>query len=135
MSQPTPDELERAAAAGVRTVVNLRADGETGFDWEAESAERLGLRYVRIPIRGAVDLTPDNAARLDAVLRDAPGPALVHCASGNRVGALLALREAWHRGQDPAAALAVGLDAGLTNLEPVIREKLGLPPLAAPAEE
>jgi uncharacterized protein (TIGR01244 family) len=126
--QPTPQELERAAAAGVRTVVNLRADGEAGFEWEAEAAERLGLRYVRIPIGGPGDLTRENAERLDAALREAQGPVLVHCASGNRVGALLALREAWFAGRAPAAALAVGIDAGLTKLEAATREKLGLPP-------
>jgi hypothetical protein len=52
---------------------------------------------------------------------------LLHCASANRVGALLALREAWHRGAEPQAALAVGIEAGLTGLEPATREKLGLP--------
>lgn len=132
--QPTPEQLEQVALARWRTVINLRADGEPGFEWERETAERLGLRYVHLPIHGAADLTRTNVERLDSELRDAlvAGPVLLHCASGNRVGALLALREAWLRGAEAEAALKLGLAAGLAGLEPATRELLGLPPRPAP---
>ncbi len=127
--QPTPEQIEEAAGAGFRTVINLRADGEPGFEWEREAVERLGMQYVHIPVAGAPGLTHENVERLDTALADARqrGPALLHCASGNRIGAMLALREAWVRGAGPSDALRFGLDAGLTKLEPDVRALLGLP--------
>jgi len=134
--QPTPEQLEQAARVGFETVINLRTDGEPGFEWEAQKVESLGLRYVRIPIGGAPDLTRANAQRLDDALRDAlgQGPVLMHCSSGNRNGALLALREAWIRGAAPEAALALGSAAGLTRLEAEVRRLLDLPPAPAAAQ-
>jgi uncharacterized protein (TIGR01244 family) len=127
--QPTPPQLEHAARAGLKTVINLRSEAEAGFEWERAAAERLGLRYVPLPVAGAADLTRENVERLDRALREAlaGGPVLLHCASGNRVGALLALREAWLHGAEPEAALAFGRASGLTGLEPQTRELLGLP--------
>jgi protein tyrosine phosphatase (PTP) superfamily phosphohydrolase (DUF442 family) len=126
--QPSPEQLEAAARAGVLTVINLRADGENGFEWEEEKARALSLHYVRIPISGAADLTRANVLRLDAALREGldRGRVLLHCASGNRNGAMLALREAWLRGATPEAALALGKAEGLTRLEPATRRLLGL---------
>lgn len=133
--QPSAEQLEALAAAGYRTIVDLRPQGEQGAPAdEPERVEALGMRYVRIPIAGAGNLTEEAARALDEVLdREAAYPAAVHCASGNRVGALLAFRAARLEGADPEAALALGRDAGLTRLEPAVRELLGLPP-ATPAE-
>jgi uncharacterized protein (TIGR01244 family) len=126
--QPTFPQLERAAQEGWRTVINLRTEGEPGFEWERAAAERLGMSYIQIPIAGAADLTRANVERLDTTLRDArpAGRVLLHCASGNRAGALLALRENWLHGAAPEDALALGLAAGLTSLEPQTRRLLGL---------
>jgi hypothetical protein len=48
---------------------------------------------------------------------------LLHCGSGNRVGALLALRES-QDGADDESALEYGRSAGLTKLEPVVIKRL-----------
>lgn len=126
--QPSAEQLEAIAAAGYRTIVDLRPEGEPGAPAdEAARAAALGLAYVRIPIASAGDLTEEKARELDRVLdAEGAGPVVVHCAAGNRVGALLALRAA-HDGAAPEAALELGLDAGLTTLEPAVRERLGLP--------
>jgi len=132
--QPTADQLAAAKAAGYKTVVNLRpASEDPSFD-EAAKAEELGLGYVPIPISGPADLTEENAAKLLATLRD-PGkmPMLVHCASSNRVGGLLAVGNAKLEGAAADDALKLGLAAGLSKLEPAVRQILGLPPLP-PAE-
>lgn len=131
--QPSPEQLEALAAAGYTTIIDLRTEGEKGAPAdEPEQVEALGLAYVRIPVTGADGLTEANARELDRVLEAAAGPAVIHCASGNRVGALLALR-AHLDGATPEVALEHGLDAGLTRLEPAVRELLGLAP-AAPAK-
>lgn len=125
--QPTPAQLDAAHQAGVRTVISLRAEDEPGQEWEAETLEGEGVRFVRIPIRGAEDLTEDRARQLDAALAAAlaeEADVLVHCGSSNRVGALMALRAFYVEGKSVEEALAVGRAAGLTRLEPVVRAHL-----------
>ena len=124
--QPSEEQLTQAAAAGVRTVIDLRqADEARGFD-EAAAVAGHGLRYVQVPVSGAEGLTVANARALQQALEAAraDGPVLLHCASGNRVGALLALIHAKLDGGDTEAAIALGRQAGLTKLEPATRAAL-----------
>jgi uncharacterized protein (TIGR01244 family) len=124
--QPSPDQL--AAFAGVcpdGCVINLRPASETGDGDEASLVRALGLDYVHIPVAGPEDLTPAAAQALATALqRHADGRVLVHCASGQRVAALLALKAAWIDRHDAAQALAMGHAAGLTALEPHVRARL-----------
>ncbi len=123
--QPSVEQFEQAAQAGYRTIVNLRAPGEEGSWDEAAKAEELGLRYVAIPIAGADGLNAENARKLAEVVDD-PGalPVMVHCASGNRVGGLFALKALHVDGKSAEEALAVGRETGLTRLEDAVRELL-----------
>ncbi len=122
--QPTAEQLAEAAAAGYRTVVNLRPLAEQEWNEPAKAAE-LGLRYVALPVAGADDLTLDNARALAEILDDeANYPVLVHCASSNRVGALFALRAFHLEGKSSDESLEIGRQAGLTSLEAKVRERL-----------
>ena len=123
--QPTAEDFKTMAAAGLKHVINLRPTAEdAGFD-EAALAAKLGLRYTLIPIAGAGDLTEENARKLDAAMAAAPGqPTLIHCASSNRVGGLLALRAARVQGKSNEDALAFGRAAGLTKMEPQVQQIL-----------
>ncbi|MEM7050141.1 MAG: sulfur transferase domain-containing protein [Acidobacteriota bacterium] len=123
--QPTADQLAAAQEAGFQTVINLRTEGEPGAR-QAE-VEAFGLSYVELPIAGAAGLTRDNVEALAEILEEVQKPALLHCGSGNRIGALFALKAFWLDGEAPEAALEKGLDSGLTRLEPKVRELLGLP--------
>lgn len=111
--------------AGIRQVIDLSVDSETpGFD-EAAAVRAAGIGYRNLPIHGAGDLTRANVAQFDRLLRDAGDQlTLVHCASGNRVGAMIALRAALVDGQSTEAALAEGRRWGLKSLEPAVRERL-----------
>jgi uncharacterized protein (TIGR01244 family) len=121
--QPDEEALEVFADAGYATVIDLRGTEEDrGFD-EAAVVEDLGLHYVNMPIGDKDAISFDNARKLDELLEQYPGPVLVHCGSGNRVGALLALRASLD-GADDEKALALGLEGGLTSLEGVVRERL-----------
>ncbi|MFO7306176.1 MAG: sulfur transferase domain-containing protein [Gammaproteobacteria bacterium] len=117
--------MELLRRAGVEHIVSLRPAEETpGFD-EAHAAAQHGLVYHSIPIRGAESLTVDNVRKLDRILHEiGDASALLHCSSGNRVGALIALREAWLYGRPVEHAIAVGREWGLTKLEPTVRELL-----------
>ena len=123
--QPTPEQFDEIAQAGYRTVINLRGEGEEGRWDEASRAAELGLEYLELPIAGRGDINRENALAL-AELLAANGrlPAVVHCASGNRVGALFALHAFHAEGADIEAALEVGKAAGLTSLVEPVREIL-----------
>jgi len=124
--------FQEIAGAGTRTFVDLRSDSEVTPETRA-AAEAAGLAYERVPVRGETDLDLASARALDALLDDqARYPVAIVCSSGNRVGALLALRAFWLEGATPESALALGRAAGLTRLEPSVRSLLGLPPAPDP---
>jgi uncharacterized protein (TIGR01244 family) len=125
--QVTEEALAAAAAAGYRTVVNLRTLEEEGAWDETAVVEGLGMRFVHLPMAGGAGLTEDNARALAAVLDEPENyPVLIHCGSGNRVGALLALKAFQLDGKRAEEALEIGHRAGLTRLEPAVRERLGI---------
>ena len=124
--RPAPEHLAKAAHLGVKVVVNLCPPAESpGFD-EAAVVASLGMSYVNIPVAGAGDLTPANVALLAAALEGhgEQHRALLHCASGNRVGAMLALKAKQIDGKSTAEALDIGRAAGLKGLEPVVMQLL-----------
>jgi uncharacterized protein (TIGR01244 family) len=118
-------DLGRLRAAGIKHVISLRtAEESKGFD-EGLIAGGLGIDYHSIPIAGVQSLTKENARKLDELLKAAGDePTLVHCGSGNRVGALIAVREAWINGKPVEAAIAEGKRWGLTSLESAVRTTL-----------
>jgi protein tyrosine phosphatase (PTP) superfamily phosphohydrolase (DUF442 family) len=121
--QPSAAALEAAAKAGYKSVIDLRALTEDrGFD-EKATVQGLGMSYVSLPVEGASGVSFANASDLDKLLAELPKPILLHCASSNRVGALLALR-AKADGADNAAALELGLANGLGSLKGAVEQKL-----------
>jgi uncharacterized protein (TIGR01244 family) len=117
-------DMPRLRAAGIATVIDLSLDSETPAFDEAAAVRAAGIRYVNLPLRGGVDLTRENVLAFDALLRESPRPLLVHCASGNRVGAMAALRAAWVEGRSADEAIGIGREWGLKGLEDAVREKL-----------
>ena len=126
----SPAGFQALADAGYRTYIDVRSSPEmTPETWAA--AEAAGLRYWRIPVADEAVLDLGTARKLDGLLGDdASYPVVLACASGNRAAALLAVRAFWLDGASPEEALALGLRAGLTRLEPSVRLLLGLPPAA-----
>ncbi len=128
--QPSPEQIQAMAEVGYRSVVNLRGEGEGG-SWEARPLlQELDLAYLHLPVASSDDLTPDLARQLATWLEDPEHlPALVHCGSSNRVGALFALKAFHVDGQDAEEAIEIGRQHGLKSLEPKIAPKLVEPPL------
>ncbi|AWN16580.1 protein tyrosine phosphatase family protein [Salinisphaera sp. LB1] len=118
--QPNRAQLVAAGQAGVKTVVNLRPAGEFDEFDEARVVADAGMRYVNIPVAGANDIDDRQARDLDDALAAAGGtPALVHCASSNRVGALMAYRACHLHGESAERALDIGLSTGLDPQSPL----------------
>ena len=125
--QPAESDLNDLKNQGYRSIVNLRPQHEPGqIPQAADKATQLGFDYHHLPIGGPGDLNEENVTRFDALLKDVSMPTLIHCGSSNRVGALFALRAAYVNRKDEVEALQEGRKAGLTALEPVVRQILGL---------
>ena len=87
---PNEDALKNAAKQGIRAVIDLRMPAE-GLAVEKRLAAKYGLKYYNIPTTprtlGASQVTMLTEVLADDINR----PALLYCASGNRVGKLWAL--------------------------------------------
>jgi uncharacterized protein (TIGR01244 family) len=128
--QPDQAGLENAKAAGVQAVINLRPAAEDpSFDTGA-AARALGLSYVELPVTGAGDFTLATVKRFDQLLRETGDtPTLIHCASGNRVGALMALRARWLEHRSAEEAMAIGAASGLTRMAAAVEPLLQRQPI------
>ena len=75
--QPSEADFKAAAAAGYKSVIDLRGPTEDrGLD-EQKTVEKLGMNYVNLPVQGAGGVTYENANALDKLLADLPKPVFV----------------------------------------------------------
>ena len=125
--QPSEADLKVLAAEGFDAIINLRAEGEFSEFDEQALVMGLGMDYISIPMPGP-DYLGDSStlAQLEHALSMGNDKVMIHCGSGNRAGALIALHAYFIKGLDPQAAFDLGKDAGLTNLAPAVRARLGL---------
>jgi uncharacterized protein (TIGR01244 family) len=113
--QLTPGDIDEAAAAGIRLVVNNRPDGEEPgqpASAEIEAAARgAGLDYRHIPVAGG--FAAEQVQAMAQALEQ--GPVLAFCRTGTRSTFLWALARA-ARGasaeESVTAAAAAGYDLG-----------------------
>jgi uncharacterized protein (TIGR01244 family) len=113
--QPSAEALAQLKEYGFRTVINLRT-AEEGAELEGEKLRAMGLAYLWVPITAASFSLKDVQA-VGRVLSDpAAGPVLLHCASSNRVGGVLAVLAA-QKGAGLAEAVEQGKAAGLKSAE------------------
>ncbi len=114
--QPSVDDLNKLKKSGVKRIINLRGLNEfDGFN-EEKQANLHGINYVAFPINGGKDVTKEAAIKFSELLGESNETTLVHCASGNRVGALYALKAYFVDNKTKAEALSIGKKAGLTRL-------------------
>lgn len=115
------------ANAGVEVVINLQPDDELSFD-ESSAVQSAGMYYAHLPISGAADLKQLKILAFDNVLRQYHGKKIaIHCGSGNRVGAAIALRAGWLRGRKMDTAMERGRSHGLSDLEDEVYKRLLVP--------
>lgn len=92
--QLTEQELQEAAAAGFKTIINNRPDGEAPdqprSDDLAAAAKRLELDYRYIPVVSG-RLSDDQVKEFRAVVTEGQKPSLAFCRTGTRSTTLWAL--------------------------------------------
>ncbi|HAR56772.1 MAG TPA: serine/threonine protein phosphatase [Idiomarina baltica] len=125
MGMPAEADIERFAEQGGDIVISLLSVPEQSQTAESTWVTENGMAFYHVAIPGADGLTLAKVRLLDKVLLEHKDKnVLVHCASGNRVGALFALRAAWLDGKEKDLALKIGRERGLTSLEKTVSEML-----------
>jgi protein tyrosine phosphatase (PTP) superfamily phosphohydrolase (DUF442 family) len=115
--QPDATQLAAFKEAGGQIVLDIRDPREGRPVNEVDTAQRLGLEYVVVPV------TPETQSdatleRIREVLRTAGGRSVFfHCASANRVGATLIPYLILDEGMDREDAINEGVRVGLRNQE------------------
>jgi uncharacterized protein (TIGR01244 family) len=108
-------DIDALAAAGVRTIINNRPDGEDPGQLPAVEARRIaeaqGVAYHHIPITAAT-LSRADVDAFAAALHTASAPVVAHCRSGTRstlLWALVRMRE----GANPLPLIAEAARHGI----------------------
>lgn len=122
--QPTRTDFDRAKGDGYQTIINLRGHGEDRVEEQAKTLPEMGFTYIHFPIDGAAGITAANAREFARILDAAEKPVMIHCGSGNRVGALAAMKAFHVDGKSAEDALQIGRAWGMTKLEPIVRQRL-----------
>lgn len=94
-AQLRPEDMERVAQAGFRSVINNRPDFEGGptqpLSADLERAARAaGLQYRHLPVPPAGH-TPNQAREMTHLVEELPHPLVAFCRSGRRSAALYAM--------------------------------------------
>lgn len=110
--------VEELAANCVDAIIDLRTEKEGTAD-EKSKAEAAGLRYVNVPVTGA-GVDDDQLEAFSRAYETMDGAVLLHCGSGNRVGAMLT-RYYLSKGMSEVDAFELGRTAGMS---PVLEEKV-----------
>jgi tyrosine-protein phosphatase SIW14 len=90
-AQPNEQGLEELKKLGITTIVDLRAEDRGKSEWERQQAEKLGMRFVHIPIAGFAAPTNEEVAQFLSLFRDSQQKVFVHCLLGeDRTGVFVA---------------------------------------------
>lgn len=113
--QPNEEALKIAKARDIEVVINLRHPSESNWDEEAVS-KSLGLVYYNVPLSGKAPFSPAAIKEIDSLVKHhADKKILMHCSSGNRAAAWLAIHLVEQHNAETNEALAVANKAGITK--------------------
>ncbi len=116
-------DLPAIAAAGYRSVISNRPDGEEPgqptADQVAAAAREAGLEFAHVPVVGG-RISEGDVAAFRHALDDLPGPVFGFCRSGTRTTMMWALANAGRRDADDLIAVARGAGYDLAGLRPLL---------------
>jgi protein-tyrosine phosphatase len=114
-AQPTTEGFKYLATIGIKTVLDLREDGERATA-EAQLVTSLGMQYVNVAMTGLTPPTLAEITRILALLEDGTaGVVFVHCMRGaDRTGAVIAAYRIDHDHWDNSRALKEAMSFGMS---------------------
>lgn len=127
MVQPAADDFAALAAAGYKTVINNRPDGEETGQLSAAAAAEIAaqhdLSYVHLPV-SMQSLTPGQVQAFGDALNQQPGPIVAHCKSGTRSTLLWALSQVQGQQKSVDEVMEIAAAAGydLSRMQPLIQQ-------------
>jgi sulfide:quinone oxidoreductase len=118
-------DFPAARAAGIRTIINNRPDGEAAdqlTDAEARVlAQANGLNYVFLPVVTG-GMRPEVIGEFADAIADHPGPHLAYCRSGTRSCHMWAFATAADRPVAMTIELAAAAGYDLTPARPMVEQ-------------
>ena len=113
----TPEAVPELKKMGFASIINLRLPSEPGanVEGEAAAAKAAGINFFNIPFSGG---SPDPAvadAFLAAITTKSNEPAYIHCAAGNRAGAMWMIKRLVVDHWDTEKAFTEATALGLTS--------------------
>ena len=125
--QIAPADIPALAAAGYKTIINNRPDGEEDGQFSAAEARAIaednGINYIHLPVK-MPELNADIVDQFSAAVKEQPGPILAHCKSGTRSCVLWTMAA----GRDSSMTVEELMDCAaqggydLTRLRPLIEQ-------------
>ncbi len=119
-AQPTDEGFKTLAKLGVKTVIDLRREGETGghsIKEEQSAVEAAGMRYVSVPMAGLVAPSDQDVRKVLDILESGE-PVFVHCRKGkDRTGTVIACYRIEHDGWTNKEAMKEAKDHGIHFIE------------------
>jgi tyrosine-protein phosphatase SIW14 len=121
-AQPTEEGFRNLARLGITTVIDLREAGGRSKQ-EEKTVVAAGMKYVNIPMKGMSAPTPQDMAKVLALLgNESAGPVFVHCRRGaDRTGTVLAIYRITHDRWENGRALAEAKSLGMSWVERSMR--------------
>lgn len=121
----TSEQVRALKQSGIETVISLVPAAEKPAVDERLLVTSAGLSFEQLSIANANDLTRSNVEKFHEILQiQGDKQVLVHCGSGNRAGAMMALRAAWFEGMSRDDAIMLGQQFGLKSLQPAVEKLL-----------
>jgi tyrosine-protein phosphatase SIW14 len=132
---PSAVAIQELGAMGVKLMIDLRESGPVTLHEKAQ-AEKLGIRYVNIPLPPTSAPTQSEIAHVLSLLsQNESARIFVHCRRGkDRTGTVIACYRIQHDGWANKKALAEANGYGMSKVERGMRSFIGhFTPLTVPA--
>lgn len=115
--EPSLVGLQELGALGVKIDIDLREAGE-GTETEKRAAEKLGIKYVNIPLSALSAPSKEQMERVLALLLASSDTVFIHCRRGkDRTGTVVACYRIQHDRWDNQHALAEAKRHGMSFAE------------------
>jgi protein tyrosine/serine phosphatase len=112
--QPKKGEMSKLASMGIKTIINLRGEGDLARE-EQKEAEATGLRYFSFPLSRMGRPSDETIMRIISIIDSSENqPVFIHCKLGSdRTGLVVAMHRLLHDGWTDKQAITEAKSLGM----------------------